>query len=146
MTSPQKRIFPQIAPDGRQPHELQRTLAFHYSQYNLTHFIDIMLMAKNLRIKLDDITSTDGRNFYKAMDFLASYVGKGLSEWPYQQISGWESSIQNFCKDLYRTAVYLNPARKDYLNLYYAHRILKPHDNFNLLYIQATALDNPIRK
>lgn len=58
------------------------------------------------------------------MDFLASYVGKGLSEWPYQQISGWESSIQNFCKDLYRTAVYLNPARKDYLNLYYAHRIL----------------------
>ena len=143
---PQKRIFPQIAPDGRQPHELQRTLAFHYSQYNLTHFIDIMLMAKNLGIKLDDITSTDGRNFYKAMDFLASYVGKGLSEWPYQQISGWESSIQNFCKDLYRTAVYLNPARKDYLNLYYAHRILKPHDNFNLLYIQATALDNPIRK
>ncbi|MGK4027003.1 hypothetical protein [Bacteroides uniformis] len=99
-----------------------------------------------LGIKLDDITSTDGRNFYKAMDFLASYVGKGLSEWPYQQISGWESSIQNFCKDLYRTAVYLNPARKDYLNLYYAHRILKPHDNFNLLYIQATALDNPIRK
>lgn len=50
-----------------------------------------MLMAKNLGIKLDDITSTDGRNFYKAMDFLASYVGKGLSEWPYQQISGWES-------------------------------------------------------
>ena len=143
---PQKRIFPQIAPDGRQPHELHRTLAFPYSQYNLTHFIDIMLMAKNLGIKLDDITSTDGRNFYKAMDFLASYVGKGLSEWPYQQISGWESSIQNFCKDLYRTAVYLNPARKDYLNLYYAHRILKPHDNFNLLYIQATALDNPIRK
>ena len=63
---------------------------------------------------------------------------------PTSSISGWESSIQNFCKDLYRTAVYLNPARKDYLNLYYAHRILKPHDNFNLLYIQATALDNPI--
>ena len=47
------------------------------------------------------------RPFYKAMDFLASYVGKSLSEWPYQQISGWEGSVQNFCKDLYRTAVYL---------------------------------------
>lgn len=70
------------------------------------------------------------------MDFLASYVGKSLSEWPYQQISGWEGSVQNFCKDLYRTAVYLNPARKDYLRLYRAHRILNPHDNFNLLYMQ----------
>ena len=65
-----------------------------------------------------------------------------ISEWPYQQISGWEGSVQNFCKDLYRTAVYLNPARKDYLRLYRAHRILNPHDNFNLLYMQATETDH----
>jgi unsaturated chondroitin disaccharide hydrolase len=141
-TFAEKRIFPQIAPDGRQPYELQRTLAFHYSQYNLTHFIDIMLMARTLGTHIDNATSADGRNFYKAMDFLASYVGKSLSEWPYQQISGWEGSVQNFCKDLYRTAVYLNPARKDYLRLYRAHRILNPHDNFNLLYMQATETDH----
>ena len=90
-TFAEKRIFPQIAPDGRQPYELQRTLAFHYSQYNLTHFIDIMLMARTLGTHIDNATSADGRNFYKAMDFLASYVGKSLSEWPYQQISGWEA-------------------------------------------------------
>lgn len=95
-----------------------------------------MLMARTLGTHIDNATSADGRNFYKAMDFLASYVGKSLSEWPYQQISGWEGSVQNFCKDLYRTAVYLNPARKDYLRLYRAHRILNPHDNFNLLYMQ----------
>ena len=139
---PERRIFPQIEPDGRQPHELRRTLAFHYSQYNLTHFIDIMLMAKKLGSNIDNATSTDGRNFYKAMDFLAPYVGKSLVEWPYQQISGWEHSQQNLCKDLYRTATYLNPARKDYLQLYYAHRILEPQDSFNLLYVKATETDH----
>lgn len=133
---PEKRIFLQIEPDGRQIHELQRTLAFHYSQYNLEHFIDIMLMAKKLCRKIDNVTSADGRNFYKAMDFLASYLEKNKSEWAYQQISGWESTLQNFCKDLYRTAVYLNPARKDYLRLYYAHRVFEPQDRFNLLYVQ----------
>ena len=38
----EKRINAQIAPDGKQPHELTRTLAFGYSQYNLTHMIDVM--------------------------------------------------------------------------------------------------------
>ncbi len=139
---PEKRIYPQIEPDGKQPHELRRTLAFHYSQYNLTHFIDIMLMAKKLGISIDNATSADGRSFYKAMDFLASYIGKNLREWPYQQISGWESSQQNFCKDLYRTAVYLNPARKDYLRLYNANRVLNLRDPFNLIYVQANEVDN----
>ena len=139
---PEKRIYPQIEPDGSQPQELRRTLAFHYSQYNLTHFIDIMLMAKKLGSNIDNATSTDGRNFYKAMDFLTPYLGKSLNEWPYQQISGWENSQQHFCKDLYRTAVYLNPARKDYLRLYDAHRVLNLRDPFNLLYVQASETDN----
>ncbi|ADV42627.1 alginate lyase family protein [Bacteroides helcogenes] len=147
---PAKRIFTQIEPDGKQPHELKRTLAFHYSQYNLTHFIDILLMAKKLNISIDNATSADGRNFYKAMDFLASYVGKSLNEWPYQQISGWEGAQQNFCKDLYRTAMYVGNEKneeqavreKHYLNLYNAHRILNLRDIFNLLYVQPTEVDN----
>lgn len=139
---PEKRIYPQVEPDGRQPHELRRTLAFHYSQYNLTHFIDIMLMAKKLGINIDNATSADGRNFYKAMDFLAQYVGKPLSEWQYKQISGWEGSQQNFCKDLYRTATYLDTARKDYLRIWRANRVLDIRDMFCLLYVNATGIDN----
>lgn len=139
---PERRIFPQVEPDGSQPHELHRTLAFHYSQYNLTHFIDIMLMAKKLDSNIDNATSADGRNFYKAMDFLARYAGKSIDEWPYRQISGWEESQQNFYKDLYRTAIYLNPARKDYLRLYHAHRVWNPQDCFNLLYVQASETDH----
>lgn len=138
---PTKRIYTQIEPDGRQPHELRRTLAFGYSQYNLTHLLDIFCMAQKIGLKIDDATSADGRNFYKAMDFLAKYMGKDVKDWPYQQISEWDYKQQEFCKDLYRTSL-LNPSRKDYLRLAQAHRVIDWADRFNLLYVQPTDVDN----
>lgn len=139
---PEKRIFPQVNPDGSQPHELRRTLAFHYSRYNLEHFIDIMLMAKKMGISIDQATSADGRNFYKALDFLTPYAGKPLQAWPYQQISGWEEALEKFYQELYRTATYLNPSKKEYLRLYYAYRKWNPQDRFNLLYVEADETDH----
>jgi hypothetical protein len=138
---PAKRLFTQIEPDGSQPHELRRTLAFGYSEYNLSHLIDIFRMAQKINIKIDDATSADGRNFYKAMDFLTPYVGKDVKSWPYQQISGWEGKQQEFCKTLYR-AWLLNPERKDYLRLCKANRVVDFSDRFNLLYVRATDVDN----
>lgn len=139
---PEKRIFTQVEPDGRQPHELSRTLAFGYSQYNLSHYIDVFQMARKLGIdSLDCAMSPDGRSFYKAMDFLLPYVGKDAAEWPYQQISDWNSKQQAFCKDLYRAAL-LNPERKEYLKVWQDNRILNFDDCFNLLYIRPTAADN----
>ncbi|MDE6046349.1 MAG: alginate lyase family protein, partial [Alistipes sp.] len=140
-TLPERRLFTQIEPDGRQPQELRRTLAFGYSQYNLTHFIDLFRMARKLGIAVDSATSDDGRSFYKAMDFLAAYVGKPVEEWPYRQISEWDYKQQLFCKDLYK-AYLLDPARKEYLRLYKAHRIVDFADRFNLLYVDATETDN----
>ena len=133
---PAKRIFTQIEPDGRQPQELRRTLAFGYSQYNLTHMIDVFLMAQKIGLRIDNATSEDGRSFYKAMDFLAQYVGKDIKEWPYKQISEWDHKQQEFCKDLYRCAMYLNPERKDYIRIYNAHRVINWKDLFNLLYMK----------
>lgn len=141
-TIPEVRVYTQIEPDGSQPHELRRTLAFHYSLYNLTHLIDIYLMGQKLGLHLDRETSADGRSFYKAMDFLTPYVGKERESWPYQQISGWEAKQQDICKDLYRTAVYLDPSRKDYLKLYRQNRVFNLKDRFNLLYVQASEYDN----
>ena len=138
---PQRRIFTQIEPDGRQPHELRRTLAFGYSQFNLSHFIDIFLMAQKIGISIDNATSTDGRNFYKAMDFLTTYVGKDVKDWPYQQISEWDYKQQEFCKDLYRVFL-LNPERTDYLKLYRAHRTIDWKDRFNLLWVKPDDVDN----
>ena len=139
---PERRIYPQIEPDGSQPHELRRTLAFHYSQYNITHFIDIMLMAQKVGMDIASATSADGRNFFKSIDFLLPYLGKSVEEWPYRQISGWEGSCQNFCKDLYRAAAYLDPSRKDYIKAYGANRVYSPEDLFNLVYVKPSLTDD----
>ena len=138
---PQKRIFTHIEPDGRQPQELRRTLAFGYSQYNLSHMIDIFLMAKKVNIRIDDATSVDGRNFYKAVDFLVPYYGADVKAWPYQQISEWEYKQSEFGKDLYRIYTY-NPERTDYEQLYRERQVKHWNDRFNLLYFKADVADN----
>lgn len=132
---PEKRIYKQIEPDGKQPQELRRTLAFGYSEYNLQHMLDIFVMGKKLGLSLDNCTSSGGRNFYKAADFLAAYLGKDASAWPYQQISDWNMKQQELCKDLYR--IYLiNPARTDYLSLYKTNNKLDNRNEFILLYVR----------
>jgi len=138
---PAKRIYSQIEPDGKQPQELRRTLAFGYSQFNLTHMIDVFLMGQKLGVKLDNATSTDGRNFYKAADFLAQFTGKKVSEWPYKQISEWDYKQQEFCKDLYRIYSF-NPTRKDYRNIFNQYRHMDWKNRFFLLYFDAEDTDN----
>ncbi len=138
---PAKRLFTQIEPDGSQPQELRRTLGFGYSEYNVQHMIDIFVMGRKLGIEIDNVTSPDGRNFYKAVDFLTPYVGKDVSAWPYQQIGEWDYKQQEFCKDLYR-AYQLNPKRTDYLHLYRNNRKVNFADRFQLLFVQADEIEN----
>ncbi|MDE6431406.1 MAG: alginate lyase family protein [Duncaniella sp.] len=113
-----------------------------YSQYNLTHFIDIFLMGQKLGMKLDNLTDSEGRNFYKALDFLASYLGKDKSEWPGQQISGWEEKQQAVARDLWRVASQIDTTRTDYKDLYQANRIFHPADRFTLLYYTPDEVDD----
>lgn len=141
----EKRVFRQIEPDGRQPHELKRTQAFHYSQFNLSHFIDIYLMGEKAGMKLDNDISADGRSFYGAMDFLAQYAGKDSDEWPWQQTSNWERAQRNLCRDLYR-AWLLNPDKKAYLRIFKANYDLRPTDRFNLLYVKPSDVDFLLHK
>lgn len=138
---PEKRIFKQIETDGSQPHELSRTLAYGYSQYNLTHLLDIMQMAANAGIDMGESVSADGRSVEKALDFLAAYIGRNTPEWTYQQISGMEGKKQELLKDLYR-AYLLNPDRRDYKDKYFTNRILDYSDPFNLLYVSPRPVDD----
>jgi len=99
---PEKRMFAQIEPDGKQPNELWRTLAYHYSEYNLRHILDVCATAQKLGIDLLHATSADGRSVFKAMDYLASFLGKKVESWPYKQISGWDAKQQDLCDDMVR--------------------------------------------
>ena len=130
---PEARLYTQIEPDGKQPQELRRTLAFHYSEYNIRHMIDMAAIAKSLGIELCKAESEDGRSLYKAVDFLTPYLGKELSEWPYKQISGWSGSQQALCEDLFRIVI-IDPSRKDYLELYNKFAKQTPSDRRNLIH------------
>lgn len=138
----QRRLFPQIEPNGAQLHELRRTLAYHYSWYNLTHMIDIFLMGQKLGINIDQQTSADGRNFYKAVDFMLPYTGRNAQPWPYKQISGMEGAQQHMAADLYRIYAYLDPSRTDYLECYRETRKLNLSDRFNLIFFKPTSSDH----
>lgn len=138
---PKRRIATQIMPDGKQPYELRRTLAFGYSQFNLKHIIDLMLMIKHQGVDFRQYCVSGEHSFFKAMDFLAPYMGKSVSDWPYQQISGWEDKQQEMAKDFYRTYL-LDESRKDYFQIYRNVKMRDWRDLFVLTYEKPTKLDN----
>jgi hypothetical protein len=111
-----KRLFTHIEPDGSQPNELWRTLAFHYSIFNVKHMVDMFAFSSKLGSRLHTAVSPDGRTFYKAVDFLTPYLGKSVTDWPWKQISDWEAEQQELCDELFR--IYsMDPSKKDYLAL-----------------------------
>lgn len=142
---PLHRIATQIAPDGSQPHELRRTLGFGYSQYNLTHIIDLMLMVKHKGLDFHKYCEAGEHSMYKALDFLAPYMGKTVKEWPYQQISGWEDKQQELAKDYYR-AYTLDDSHKDYLQIYRQNKVRDWTDLFVLLYEKPTKVDDAMAR
>lgn len=133
-----KRMVPQIAPDGKQPRELRRTLAFGYSQYNLSHIIDVFQIARAASFSMQPEALP---LLEKAADFLAQYLGKQVQAWPYQQISEWDYKQNLFAKDLYRLYL-LDTKRSDYLRLAQQHVVKHFADRFFLLYYQPGSVDH----
>ena len=132
----EKRMLTQIEPDGAQPNELRRTLAFGYSQYNMTHIIDVMQLARHMGYEPEGMDLLE-----KAADFLAQYLGKEVGEWPYQQISEWDYKQNELAKDLYRLYL-LDTQRIDYLQASKDNVVRRFADRFYLLYYTPDATDN----
>ena len=132
----EKRMKTQIEPDGKQPYELRRTLAFGYSQYNMTHIIDVFQIARNAGYQIEGMPLLE-----KAANFLAQYAGKRVEEWPYQQISEWDYKQNEFAKDLYRLHL-LKESREDYLRLSKENLVRRFADRFFLLYYTPDETDN----
>ena len=85
------RIARQIQPDGRQPRELERTRAWHYSIFNIEAFFDLATLGDRVGVDLWRHRAADGRSLRAAVDFLIPY---GLEEqkWPYQDITGFSGA------------------------------------------------------
>ena len=91
------RIESQIAPDGSQPQELERTKTLSYSKMNLWAFTMLAIMADNLGINLLEYTSSKGSGIIQAYEYLLPYASE-TKDWTHQQISPLDkvlSSLQS---------------------------------------------------
>ncbi len=81
------RLAKQIEPDGRQPHELARTISFSYSTMNLIAFFELAVMGETLGVDLWRYETKDKRGLRAALDYLAPYADSQKA-WPHPQIGG----------------------------------------------------------
>lgn len=86
------RIAHQFEPDGRQPYELQRTKAMHYSSFNLLALTHLARAADTASVDLWRFSTSDGRNMRKGIDWLLPYIS-GEKKWEYQQIADFDFSV-----------------------------------------------------
>jgi hypothetical protein len=83
------RMNKQLEPDGKQPLELTRTQALHYSTFNLDAWFKVASIADKMNVDVWNYKAQDGRCLKKAIDWLLPYV-TGDKAWPYQQITKYE--------------------------------------------------------
>lgn len=105
---PGKRLFTQIEPDGKQPLELKRTIAFSYTVFNIHHMLDMSSLGKASGVDIYLSESEDGRSITAAINFMKQYVGKPQREWPYEQIKEWNEKQDEACWML-RKASFFDP-------------------------------------
>ena len=117
---PARRLFAQIEPDGKQPAELVRTKALHYSVFNLIHILDICFIAKTMDVDLYNLKSEDGRSISKALEFVAQFAGKPKSSFPYQQISDWDGAQKKLSLQLYRADIL---SKRLFFEIYYKEKL-----------------------
>ncbi len=113
---PRVRLFAQIEPDGSQPHELGRTMAMHYSLYNIDHMLDMCLLADRMGTDMYRVSSEDGRSIKGAVDFIRRWLGKPQDEFPWSEIGSWESNQQKLAWTLRYAALFDNDP--EYLRLF----------------------------
>jgi hypothetical protein len=124
-----KRIAKQIAPDGRQPYELERTQSWNYSLFNLEAMFSAASIAEKLGVDLWRDQGPDKRGIRKALDWLVPFA-IGKSTWSHPQITPLQPE---------KLAPFLRRAGLHYRDLSYEQVLnkisgVKPDQRINLLY------------
>lgn len=110
------RIDSQIEPDGRLPHELERTLSFSYSIKTLNSFFIAARLAEHVGIDLWNYEGPDGQSIRKGLDFLIPYCYEP-EKWPYPQIKDLISQPAGIVRHLLPLAIRAWP-EEAYKNTY----------------------------
>ncbi|HET9572016.1 MAG TPA: alginate lyase family protein [Bacteroidales bacterium] len=127
---PTKRLATQIQPDGSQPRELTRTIAFHYSVYNIVHIMDMCDIASRIGVKL---YHTENGAIDRAFGWLIPYLGKPET-FPYKQINDWRTVEKSLAQQIYRASAYSKDER--YPNIYNKFKGVPEDYMFTLLYVK----------
>lgn len=85
-----KRLAWQIEPDGKQPLELERTLALSYSTFNLEAWTLLGNIAATESVDLWNFKTSDDRSIQKAIDYLIPFA-TGEKPWECQQIGTYKT-------------------------------------------------------
>lgn len=94
-----RRLMTQFDAQGWQPHEIVRTLSFHYTCYNIAHVIDLLSLAQQAHSTGSGqagISIPDDEGMHRldmAIDQL-EYYAEHPDAWPYEQISGMDRAVQ----------------------------------------------------
>ena len=80
----QKRLDPQLEPDGGQPLELAREDSFGYSRANLNGYFKLATLGEHVGVDLWHYQTPNGAGIRKALDFLVLYLEQPDKPWPHE--------------------------------------------------------------
>lgn len=78
------RIDTQFEADGSQPHEIERTRAYHYHYFSLDPLVGIAQLGDKLGIDLWKYKNEKGGSLIEGISFMANYHDPAI-KWPYSQ-------------------------------------------------------------
>lgn len=78
------RIDSQFEADGSQPHEIERTRAYHYHYFSLDPLVGLAQLGDKLGIDLWHYKNQQGGSIIKGIEFMAQYHDP-VAKWPYSQ-------------------------------------------------------------
>lgn len=89
-----QRMASQIDRDGKQSMELERTIPFHYSLFNLEAHLLLNRYAEHVEFDRWN-TLRDGRGVKQGIDYLVPFI-REPDLWPYSDLNGieWDSALR----------------------------------------------------
>jgi hypothetical protein len=85
-----KRFAAEIAADGGQPLELQRTIYLSYSRFNLVALFDLATLAEHIGLDLWHFQQPGSGGIRKAVDYPLSFIDDPGKPWPFKKIKAVE--------------------------------------------------------